>query len=198
MNVPVAGLDRTQVYKLLVGSVVPRPIAWITSLSDDGVVNLAPFSAFTWVCQEPPMIGVAITLRAGALKDTARNAAQHGSFVVNIADETMLDHLQHSSRDYPAHVSEVDELDLALRPSAVIDVPRLADVPAALECRYVESLAFGVAGQLFVIGESDAFYVRDDLVSDGKIDNVKMRPLARLGGPTYAHLGRIVHVTPQT
>ena len=196
MDIPTEGLSAGQAYKLLIGSVVPRPIAWITSINESGLVNLAPFSAFTWVCQEPPMIGVAIARRAGALKDTAQNAVTHGSFVVNIASEALLEAMHLSSGDYPPDVSEVEELNLALSPSVAVDVPRLADAPIALECTFYDALEFGTAGQQFMIGHIVSFHVRDDLYVNGKIDSEDLRPIARLAGPTYAHLGEIIRAEP--
>ncbi len=188
------GLNRAQMYQLLIGCVVPRPIAWITSRSEGGVINLAPFSAFTWVCHEPPMIGFAITRRAGELKDTARNVIAHGTFVVNIADEPLLEALHLSSADFAPEISEAEHLNLALAASVTIDVPRLAAVPVALECEFVEALEFGAARQQFIIGNVRSFHVRDDLYENGKIDTAKLRPIARLAGPTYAHLGEIVRM----
>ena len=190
------GLNRAQMYQLLIGSVVPRPIAWITSRSESGVINLAPFSAFTWVCHEPPMIGFAITRRAGELKDTARNVIAHGTFVVNIADEPLLEALHLSSADFAPEISEAEHLNLALAASATIDVPRLAAAPVALECEFVEELEFGVARQQFIIGNVRSFHVRDDLYENGKIDTGKLRPIARLAGPAYAHLGEIIRMQP--
>jgi len=190
------GLSGAQMYQLLIGSVVPRPIAWITSRSEIGVINLAPFSAFTWVCHEPPMIGFGVSRRAGELKDTARNVMTHGTFVVNIADEPFLEALHSSSADYAPEISEAEMLNLALTESVTIDVPRLRDAPVALECAYVQALELGNARHQFMIGEVRSFHVRDDLYENGKINTAKLRPLARLAGPMYAHLGEIIRMQP--
>jgi len=196
-HIATEGLNHADLYKLLVGSVVPRPIAWVTSMSATGVVNLAPFSAFTWVCHDPPLVGVAITRRRnGELKDTARNAVEHKSYVINIADEPLLEPLHLSSIEYDPEVSEAEVLGLDLSPSSLIDVPRLTDAPIALECRFVQALEFGPARQQFIIGEIISFYVRDDLYVRGGIDSAVLRPIARLAGPNYAHLGEIVRMQP--
>ena len=90
MDILAVSLGADAAYKLLTGVVVPRPIAWVTTISTAGVVNLAPFSAFTFVSNKPPMVGINVGRKAGQLKDTARNIHETGEFVVNIADETMI------------------------------------------------------------------------------------------------------------
>src|SRR6476660_4180444 len=107
MRIHAADLDPQQTYKLLTGIVVPRPIAWICSQSADGVLNLAPFSAFTFVSNKPPMIGVNIDRKAGTLKDTANNILARREYVVHIADESLLAKLHASADEHPPHVSEV-------------------------------------------------------------------------------------------
>lgn len=126
MNRSADGLSVDEVYRLLVGLIVPRPIAWVTSLSVEGMVNLAPFSAFTYLSTEPPLIGISVMRRGDGLKDTARNIADRGDFVVNIADETLVQPVHLSAAEHPCDVSEADLLGLELEPSLDVAAPRLA------------------------------------------------------------------------
>jgi flavin reductase (DIM6/NTAB) family NADH-FMN oxidoreductase RutF len=183
-------------YKLMTGLVVPRPIAWVTTLSPDGKVNLAPFSAFTFCCHKPPMITITVGLheydRRGELKDTVVNILREREFVVNIANQTLLEALHASSAVYPADLSEVEALGLATCDSATIRTPRLADAPAALECRLHSTIELGEAGDRIVIGRVQMFQVADHLFRNGKVDTRELNPIARLGGPNYAVLGEIL------
>ena len=101
LAIHASSLDAEGCYKLLSGVVVPRPIAWITTQSEAGLVNLAPFSCYTYVCSKPPMVGINIGRRAGQRKDTSRNIVAHGEFVVNIGDETMVEAVHRSADEYP-------------------------------------------------------------------------------------------------
>lgn len=183
-------------YKLMTGLVVPRPIAWVTTLSPDGKVNLAPFSAFTFCCHNPPMITITVGLheydRRGELKDTVVNILREREFVVNIANQTLLEALHASSAVYPADLSEVEALGLATCDSATIRTPRLADAPAALECRLHSTIELGEAGDRIVIGRVQMFQVADHLIRNGKVETRELNPIARLGGPNYAVLGEIL------
>lgn len=196
MNLAADDLSIDQTYRLMTGMIVPRPIAWVTTQSSAGTVNLAPFSAFTFLSTKPPIIGISITRRAGALKDTARNIEETGEFVVNIADDTFLDALHASSAEYPPDVSEPEVLGLTLVPSRSVAAPRLADVPAAMECRLERTIEFGDLGARLCAGAVLHFYVRDSLLVDGKIATQHLRPLGRVAGPRYARLGEIIEVAP--
>lgn len=196
MNRSTDCLAVDEVYKLLIGLIVPRPIAWVTSLSREGVVNLAPFSAFTYLSTEPPLIGISVMRRGDGLKDTARNIAARGDFVVNIADETLVLPVHLSAAEYPCDVSEADLLGLELEPSLDIAAPRLACVPAALECGLEQIIAFGDHGAQLIVGRVRRFHVRDDLLDGGKVVTERLRPLCRIAGPKYARLGEVCTLAP--
>ena len=131
MDLSADSLGPEAIYKLITGIVVPRPIAWVTTLSPGGRVNLAPFSAFTFVSNKPPMIGINVGRKAGQRKDTGHNIHATGEFVVNIADETMIEPLHLSSIEYAPEVSEVETLGLEVAPSTAVRTPRLAMAPSA-------------------------------------------------------------------
>jgi flavin reductase (DIM6/NTAB) family NADH-FMN oxidoreductase RutF len=192
MRILSSDLDPQQTYKLLTGIIVPRPIAWICSQSADGVLNLAPFSAFTFVSNKPPMVGVNIGRKAGVMKDTGNNILARREYVVHIADQSLLAKLHDSAEEHPPEVSEVQVLGLETIASDFVSVPRLAAPPVAMECRLHQSIAFGSTGSEFMVGEVLAFHIRDGLATDFKIDSMALDPVCRLGGPNYATLGKVV------
>jgi len=199
MFIDAADLSPADTYRLLVGSVVPRPIAWVTSGHDP--VNLAPFSSFTWVSQHPAMLGFTVNRRAETRKDTVRNIEEHGEYVVNIADETLLAPLHASSEWMPPEVGEADRLGLPLEASRLIGVPGLRDAPVRMECRYHSTNAFSPTGGEFVVGTVVAWSIRDDIVRTGStgaasIDTELLRPIGRLAGPRYTPLGHVVELPP--
>ena len=183
-------------YKIMTGLVVPRPIAWITTLSPEGRVNLAPFSAFTFCSHKPPMITITAGLREGDLKgqfkDTVVNILRTREFVVNIADQSLIGPLHASSAEYPPGHSEVEALGLEVCESAKIATPRLATAPAALECRLHSTIELGEEGERIVIGRVLMFQVADRLLRNGKIETKELDPIARLGGPHYATLSEVI------
>ncbi|MDG9970083.1 flavin reductase family protein [Achromobacter mucicolens] len=192
MHFPASDLNPEQTYRLMSGIIVPRPIAWISSVNAHGVVNLAPFSCYTFVSNQPPMIGVNIGRKAGQRKDTGRNIMENGHFVVNIADETLLDPLHESAQEHPPEVSEADLLGLPVIPGVVVATPRLSAAPISLECRLHSVTPFGNTGAEFFVGEVVMFHIREGLMQDGKIDTATLRPICRIGGPNYASLGEII------
>ncbi len=192
MHFPASDLNPEQTYRLMSGIIVPRPIAWISSVNAHGVVNLAPFSCYTFVSNQPPMIGVNIGRKAGQRKDTGRNIMENGQFVVNIADETLLDPLHESAQEHPPEVSEADLLGLPVIPGVVVATPRLSAAPISLECRLHSVTPFGNTGAEFFVGEVVMFHIREGLMQDGKIDTAMLRPICRIGGPNYASLGEII------
>jgi len=196
MRLLAADLDPQQTYKLLTGLIVPRPIAWVCTQSEAGVLNVAPFSAFTFVSNKPPMVGVNVGRKAGVMKDTGNNILARGEYVVHIADASLLQPLHESAEEHPPHVSEVELLGLQTVASDLISVPRLAAPPVAMECRLHRSIAFGDTGSEFMVGEVLAFHVREGLVHDFKIDSLTLNPICRLGGPNYATIGQVTTLRP--
>jgi flavin reductase (DIM6/NTAB) family NADH-FMN oxidoreductase RutF len=185
-------LDSEAVYSLLIGCVVPRPIAWITTVNAAGRVNAAPFSSFNYVAHSPPMLAVNIGARADmALKDTARNIVDTREFVVNVATEATLEVMHKSSAEYPPEVSETEALGIALEPSRFVKPPRIAASPVQMECRLERAVPLGRGVNTLYIGEIVAFHLSPEIFDGRRVDSAKMRPVARLGGPYYAALGEI-------
>lgn len=196
MQIEAESLDPEAAYRLLTGVVVPRPIAWVTTRSPEGVVNLAPFSCFTFVSNHPPMVGINVGRKAGVMKDTGNNVHATGEFVVNIADESLIEPVHLSAVEHAPEVSEAELLGLEVVAGTCVQAPRLAVAPISLECRLRRAIAFGDTGSEFLVGEVLVFHLRDGLYENGKIDTAKLRPICRIGGPNYAKLGEIVHMRP--
>ena len=174
-------------YKLLISFVLPRPIAWITTIGPTGVVNAAPFSFFNVFAEDPPLIVVAINKRPdGRLKDSWTNIERTGEFVVNLTDEPLARAMHESSGDFPPDMGEPDYLGLKTAPSVDIKAPRLADAPWAMECKIWQVLNVKDDRQL-VIGEGVRFHVRDELW-DPKAMRVlmdKYHPIGRMFADRY-------------
>lgn len=184
-------LTPQQAYKLLTGVIVPRPIAWVSTMSAGGATNLAPFSYFTSVSNKPPMVGINIGQEYGGRKDTARNILETEEFVVNVAGWQQLEDLHASADHHPPETSEIDLLGLKTEASMHIKVPRIANAPVQMECKFHQMIPFGTGGSEFYVGEVVAFHFREDIIDTEalRVNSVAIEPICRLGGPFYAALG---------
>ncbi|MBL8385013.1 MAG: flavin reductase family protein [Burkholderiales bacterium] len=191
MTVEAAALSTPEAYRLLIGCVTPRPIAWITTVDAAGAVNAAPFSSFNYVAHSPPMLAVNIGTRDGALKDTARNIVATGEFTVNAATEANMELMHQCSAEYAPGESEAAALGIALLPGVAVRAPRIACSPIHMECRLERAVPLGRGLNTLYIGEIVAFHLSPDVYDGRQVDSVKLRPVARLGGPYYAGLGEI-------
>ncbi len=196
MRIDPAYLDPETAYRLITGVVVPRPIAWVTSLSSGGTLNLAPFSAFTFVAPKPPMLAISVGRKGKIYKDTAQNILNNEEYVVHIADSSLMNAVHESSTEHPPDVSEVEELRLSTLPGERIKVSRLASAPIAMECRFRQCFEFGETRSRLIVGEVLVFHIRDGLLNNGKIETEALDPIARIAGPRYAKLGDIVTLKP--
>jgi flavin reductase (DIM6/NTAB) family NADH-FMN oxidoreductase RutF len=161
----VEKLQHKAIYNLLIGLVAPRPIALVTSLNEEGHLNAAPFSAYNYLCTDPPVVGIGVTDRPGERfvpKDTARNIRRTGQFVVNVTTEDLLEQMNICATDFPAEISEVEMARLTTVPSKHIKVPRLAEAHAALEC--VEHATIEIGRSRIILGRVVAFYIEDKFV----------------------------------
>jgi flavin reductase (DIM6/NTAB) family NADH-FMN oxidoreductase RutF len=177
-------------YRLLIGCVVPRPIAWVSTVGADGVHNLAPFSFFMGVCQDPPTIAFSSGPRAANRKDTVRNAEHTGDFVVNVVDDDRAAQMNLSSGEYPPEVDEFALTGLTAAPGVRVRAPRVQEAPISLECRLSRIIPVGHGPHSLVLGEIVYFHVRDDVydTATGRISIARLRPVGRLAGHQYAHV----------
>jgi flavin reductase (DIM6/NTAB) family NADH-FMN oxidoreductase RutF len=170
-------------YKLLTNLVVPRPIAWVTSQSAAGVINLAPFSFFNAIGSDPLYIFISVAHNDdGSLKDTGRNIEATGEFVVNLVTEDVLTAMNLSAADFPAGESEAEAAGLATAPSIKLAVPRLAAAQASLECKLHSTQRLGAYS--LIIGEVVMFHVADHLVGE-RLHIEGFNPIGRMGSPAY-------------
>jgi flavin reductase (DIM6/NTAB) family NADH-FMN oxidoreductase RutF len=172
------------IYHLLTGLVIPRPIAWISTLSANGVPNLAPHSFFNVMGYNPPIVAFCSTGR----KDTLSNIEATGEFVVNIPTMELVEYVNLSATDFPPDEDEFVWCGLEAAPSAVVAPPRVAKAPAHLECRHHQTVTIGEMN--IVIAQVVHIHVSPSVWKDGRISAELLDPLARLGGSDYAGLGR--------
>ena len=183
MQLPLSDLSASQKYHLLSSLVVPRPIAWMTTLNEDGSVNAAPFSYFNLMGEDPPLVVLGIGKRPGGVpKDTVRNLRRTREFVINIVTEENAELMNLCATDFPPGVSEVGTLGLATEPSVVVKPPRLSAAPAQIEGRELQTLLIG--GNQVVMGELLVVHIRDEFIEAGSllVHTEKMGMIGRLQG----------------
>ncbi|SDN75128.1 flavin reductase family protein [Alkalicoccus daliensis] len=186
-------LSKKENYRLLTSIVTPRPIAFITSISDVGVLNAAPFSYFNIISADPPLVSVSIGRKAERQKDTAKNILQTEEFVIHVADEDNIKQVNESSANLQPEESEVEHTKLSPMVSSVVGVPSLKESQVRLECKLEQHLVFeGEEGATdVIIGRIVSYSADDKVVKDGSIQTEKVKPVARLGGKKYAKLGKV-------
>ncbi len=165
MQFDIDAIPRSSVYKLLVGLVAPRPIALITSMDEQGRLNAAPFSAYNYLCTDPPIVGIGVADRPSehfVPKDTARNIRRTGEFVVNVVTEDIAEKMNLCATDFPAGMSEVEIAGFTTVPSQKVKAPRIAEAHAALECR--EHTTMEIGRSRIILGRVVNIYVEDRYV----------------------------------
>ena len=178
----------------------PRPIGWISSKGKDGSVNLAPYSFFNGVSDEPPMVMFAAGSNPdGSSKDSQRNIEETGEFTVNIVGAAHLDAMNVSSGDYPYGESEFEAAGLSMVAGDTVAVPRVDSVAAALECKHYQTVKMpaSASGSFYsvVFGTITGVYIDDDIIIDGKIAYERYKPISRLGYHDYAEISEIFSMT---
>jgi flavin reductase (DIM6/NTAB) family NADH-FMN oxidoreductase RutF len=182
----------SEIYQFMISVIVPRPIAFVSTVGEEGRFNAAPFSFFTGLASSPPLIGISINLRSGSPKDTLRNIRATGDFVVNVVTEEMLERVVKTSGEWPSDVDELELAELTPIPSEQVKAPRVQESPVHLECRIYREVELDKT--FFVIGKIMLAHVAERVITDGRVDVTKLRPAARLGGAGYARLGEILSI----
>lgn len=189
VTIDPAAASTRDIYKLMVGAIVPRPIAFVSTVSPDGVLNLAPFSFFTGISANPPVICFSPMVRGsdGGRKDTLCNIQATREFVVNVVSEDFAQQMNACSEEFPPEVDEYQASGLTPVPSELVRPPRVAESRIQMECRLVQivQVSSRPLGGSLVIGEVLRFHVADELFDNFRIDPDKLRPIGRMGGPTY-------------
>jgi flavin reductase (DIM6/NTAB) family NADH-FMN oxidoreductase RutF len=187
MDLELASLPALERYKLLIGLVVPRPIAWISTWSANGVANCAPFSFFNVFSEEPPLCMVSFNLRSDhEVKHTVKNIRRTGEFVVNLVDEATANAMHQSSFEYAENESEFEKTGLTPVPALKVKHPRIGEAAASLECRVERRLEWGSAREM-VIGEILLVHAREGVVDPKtkRVSEENYRPIGRLYAARY-------------
>lgn len=183
-----SGLETRDCYKLLASCIVPRPIAFISTVNQNGVPNAAPFCFFMGVTPTPPTVAFSVIRRGDQKKDTIKNIETTRDFVINIVDENLVQAMNMASGSYPPDMSEFDVTGLTQVPSEIVTAPRIGESPVQMECKMKSIIELGDVPASLVIGEIVAFHVRENLLIDGVVDVKKLKAVARLGENVYARM----------
>jgi len=194
MNVNVSQLPHRELYNILLSSIVPRPIAWVSTLNASGQPNLAPFSFFNCVSVDPPLLAFAPGLRVsqdnsvhGEAKDTLRNVRETKEFVVSVVTYSLREPMNLSSGEYDHTVNEFDIAKVTPLPSQVVRPPRVGESPVSFECKLYQILDFSTAptSSSLVIGEILAVHIDDSYLKEGRLDRDSLDLIGRMGGIQY-------------
>lgn len=195
-------LTPTENYKLLSGSIIPRPIAFVTTLSSQGVLNAAPFSFFNVVTNDPPLISISVQRDKGARKDTAINAIDYGEFVVHISDDKNIIKINETAKRLPPARSEVEDTGLTPVDSYAIKVPGIVEAKIRMECILESCIPLGgtdgEATTDLLIGQVVCYHIEEGVYKSGQIDAKNLAPVARLAGNNYAKLGEFFELVRPT
>ncbi|MDX8345148.1 flavin reductase family protein [Rossellomorea sp. YZS02] len=189
MDIKPETLEWQSAYKLMIGSILPRPIAFVSSLDKEGNANLAPYSFFTAICADPMLLCFSPMRRGkdGSKKDTLENIESTKEFVINIVSEEFVEEMNNCAIEFDRGIDEFEQVGLTKKESITVQPPGVSESKVQLECVLHEVLHFGDhpgAGSL-VIGKVECVRINDELYYDGKIDSEKLKPVGRLAGQMY-------------
>jgi flavin reductase (DIM6/NTAB) family NADH-FMN oxidoreductase RutF len=195
MNLRPGELAARDMHRLLLTCVVPRPIAWVSTMARDGIHNLAPFSFFNAFCAAPALLGISVGIRSKDLreargtgvKDTLRNVRDTGEFVVNVVSFSLAERMNLTAGEYDASVDEFRVARLTMRPSQIVRPPQVAESPVSFECKVYQILDFGTdtTGSSLIIGEIVSVHLTEEVLRDGRLDGDLLDLIGRMGGKQY-------------
>ena len=183
MFIDPKAVEQRHLHHFLISVIVPRPIAFVSTIGADGTHNLAPFSYFNLISSRPPLVGISVNRRTAGPKDTSRKVRETGDFVVNLVDEALSAQAVDASGEWAADVDEFALTGLTPVASEKVKAPRVGESPVSLECRLERIVDVGDTD--FIIGEVVWAHVRDDVLRDGRVDPLLLKPVGRLGGDMY-------------
>lgn len=193
-TIPLDALSPRDRYKLLIGSVIPRPIAFVTTLHETGLVNAAPFSQFIIIAANPGLLGFSVGVERGRIKDTLINVRRTGEFVINTVPEELAGQVQLCADHEASGDSELDLAGLTAVPSERVAPPRIAESLIQFECRLERIVEFGTAPNALIVGQVVLMHARNGLIKDYKIDPAAVRMLGRIGGRNYCRVREFIAV----
>lgn len=188
MLIDCAAIGRGELYRLLTGTVIPRPIAWVSTRGSSGIDNLAPFSFFNVVSVNPPIVAFSPGYKFDSdknkiEKDTLKNVRESGEFVVNLVEYALAEKMNLTSSNLPASESEFDLVGLTRRPGSKVDAPGVTEAAVSFECKLFHIHELG--GSALILGEIVAIHLKDDIWQNGTIDLTHYQPVGRLGENLY-------------
>lgn len=193
-----SAMSEREVFKILKGTIIPRPIAFVTTISNEKVVNGAPFSYFNIVSPNPPMISLAIQRESERIKDTARNIEMNGEFVVHIVDRDNVAKVNETAATLPYNESELELAKMTQVPSELISVPGIKEAKVRMECKIFKSIPIESEGKVvcdLIIGEVVQFHLNEEVYEvNGRINADKLNPVSRLAGSEYAKIGELFSI----
>lgn len=181
-------------YKFMIGSIIPRPIALITSVSADDVLNVAPFSYFNIVTSNPPIVSVSLQRKNGEMKDTARNILEKKEAVIHVVDTNNVKEANKTAANLPANESEFDQTNFTLIPSTTVDIPSLKETKIRFEVELYKHVLLeneGIPSVDLMLLKIKQYHIDDELYHEGRIDPVGLSAVSRLAGNDYADIGEI-------
>jgi flavin reductase (DIM6/NTAB) family NADH-FMN oxidoreductase RutF len=188
MKIDPKSLEWKEAHELLTGVVVPRPIAFVSTVGEDGIYNVAPYSFFAPIAVKPMLVGFNVGWKAnGQKKDTLVNIESCREFVVNAVNENLAEAMNRASKEYPSSVDEFKAVGLTPVRAGLVKPPMVGESPVNMECRLMQILEFGISPRRtsFIIGQVVRVHIRDDLYINGEIEMSKLKAIARMGGELY-------------
>jgi len=185
MEINLKDLDPKQIYKLMISAIVPRPIAWVSTVSKDGILNAAPFSYYAGVSSSPPVVMISIGKKdTQEKKDTWKNIEETGEFVINLVTKDLVDKMNITSISFESNVNEFEKAKITPKKATIVNAPLIEESPVNLECKTYEIVNIGKMGIIF--GEILNIHVEDTILNEkGYIDTTKLEIIGRLGGANY-------------
>ena len=191
MKVDPANLDVKESHKILTSIIIPRPIAWVTTLNEDGSVNAAPFSFFMGVSTKPPRLAISVSAKGGEIKDTSRHIIKNSEFVVNMVTNANVEAMNSTAGLYDYGVEELKIAGLSTSESEKIAPPCIKESPVSMECKLEKVVEIGDKNHFLFIGEVVLFNINDDMFENGAEVSQKIHAVGRLEGSFYSHVSDI-------
>lgn len=191
-------ISQQEMYKLMIGAIVPRPIAFVSTVGLNGITNVAPFSFFNGISSNPPCLMISVSGKSsGEVKDTLRNIQETKQFVVNSANEWLIEPLVHCAASYPYGVSEFDKVGLTAVPSVKVTPPRVKESAVQFECELLKTVEIGDGSNgstTVVFGRIVLVHIDKEAYESGRVNPDRLKPIARMGGIGYAKIGEIFNL----
>jgi flavin reductase (DIM6/NTAB) family NADH-FMN oxidoreductase RutF len=186
MKADPATISEDAAYHWMASTIVPRPIAWVSTLNEDGSANLAPFSFFTGVTSDPPLCLICVSRHSDdRKKDTLLNVERTGELVIHVVNDALAAQMNLTARAFPYGVDEFDQVGLTKAPCERVRPPRIVESPVAMECRLEQIVEVGRSGGVIVVAEILLWHVQDDLIVNGRLDLAHLDAVGRMAGASY-------------